>query len=156
MGNTKEISIGQSAPDFTLHNQNKETVTLSKLDGKWIVIFFYPKDDTPGCTVEVCSFRDNISDIKALNTIVLGVSVDNTESHLAFAENHQLPFSLLADPNGKVAELYGTFRDLFFYKKARRHSFIINPQGKIAKIYRSVNPKKHVAEVLNELRKFQK
>ena len=150
------IQIGQLAPDFTLQDQNAQPQTLSKMKGKWVVLYFYPKDETPGCVAEACSFRDNIVAIKAKNTVVWGVSVDNNESHEKFAENHQLPFTLLADPNGKIALKYGSLRNLLVFKIAKRHSFIIDPQGKIAKIYRNVNPKLHVAEILKDLQSLQK
>jgi len=120
-----------------------------------VVLYFYPKDETPGCVAEACSFRDNIVAIKAKNTVVWGVSVDNNESHEKFAENHQLPFTLLADPNGKIALKYGSLRNLLVFKIAKRHSFIIDPQGKIAKVYRNVNPKSHVAEILKDLEQLQ-
>ena len=150
------LEIGKMAPDFTLIDQNAKVQTLSKMRGKWLVLYFYPKDETPGCVAEACSFRDNIVAIKAKNTVVWGVSVDNNESHEKFAENHQLPFTLLADPEGKVAKKYGSLRNLFIFKIAKRHSFIIDPQGRIAKIYRNVNPKTHVAEILKDLQVLQK
>ena len=149
------IQIGQLAPDFTLQDQKSQPQTLSKMQGKWVVLYFYPKDETPGCVAEACSFRDNIVAIKAKNTVVWGVSVDNNESHEKFAENHQLPFTLLADPNGKIALKYGSLRNLLVFKIAKRHSFIIDPQGKIAKVYRNVNPKSHVAEILKDLEQLQ-
>jgi peroxiredoxin Q/BCP len=104
---------------------------------------------------EACSFRDNIVAIKAKDTVVWGVSVDNQESHAEFSKNHQLPFTLLADPGGKVAQVYDSLRNLFIIKVAKRNSFIINPQGEIAKVYRSVNPKTHVAEILKDLEVLQ-
>lgn len=149
------IQLGQLAPDFTLQDQKSQPQTLSKMQGKWVVLYFYPKDETPGCVAEACSFRDNIVAIKAKNTVVWGVSVDNNESHEKFAENHQLPFTLLADPNGKIALKYGSLRNLLVFKIAKRHSFIIDPQGKIAKVYRNVNPKSHVAEILKDLEQLQ-
>lgn len=149
------LKIGQAAPDFTLSDQNNQSQTLSKMQGKWVVLYFYPKDETPGCIAEACSFRDNIVAIKAKNTVVWGVSVDNTESHAEFAKNHQLPFTLLADPGGKVAQLYQALRNMVIFKIAKRHSFIINPQGKLVKAYRDVNPKTHVAEILKDLQEFQ-
>jgi len=150
------VKVGAAAPDFTLQDQKSQSQTLSKMHGKWIVLYFYPKDETPGCVAEACSFRDNIVAIKAKNTVVWGVSVDNNESHADFSENHQLPFTLLADPEGKVAELYGSLRNLLIFKIAKRHSFIIDPSGKIAKIYRNVNPKAHVDEILKDLEALQK
>ena len=149
------IRVGAQAPDFTLIDQNKIQQTLSKMRGKWIILYFYPKDETPGCTAEACSFRDNIVAIKAKNTVVWGVSVDNNESHSQFSRNHQLPFTLLADVGGKVASQYGSLLNLLLFKVAKRHSFIIDPEGKIAKIYRHVNPKAHVAEILEDLKKLQ-
>lgn len=156
MNINEQLSIGTAAPDFTLLDQNNKPVTLKKLEGMWVVLYFYPKDETPGCIVESCSFRDNIVAIKAKNTIVLGISVDSTESHKDFAKNHQLPFKLLADPKGNVAKLYGSLRNLLLFKVAKRHSFIINPKGQITQIYRSVNPKRHVVEILADLKRIQK
>lgn len=150
------LELGQLAPDFTLFDQKTHPQTLSKMRGKWLVLYFYPKDETPGCVAEACSFRDNIVAIKAKNTVVWGVSVDNNESHEKFAKNHQLPFTLLADPDGKVAKQYGSLRNLLIFKIAKRHSFIIDPQGRLVKIYRNVNPKAHVAEILEDLNVLQK
>ena len=149
------IEVGQKAPDFTLTDQKSLPQTLSKMKGKWLVLYFYPKDETPGCVAEACSFRDNIVAIKSKNTVVWGVSVDNTESHEKFAENHQLPFTLLADPGGRVAARYGSLRNLLLFKIAKRHSFIIDPSGKVVKVYRNVNPKTHVAEILKDLQVLQ-
>ncbi len=150
------LELGKPAPNFTLVDQHNQPQSLSKMKGKWVVLYFYPKDETPGCVTEACSFRDNIVAIKAKNTIVVGVSVDNSESHEMFAENHQLPFILLADPKGEVAKKYGALRNLLLFKIAKRHSFIIDPQGNIVKIYRDVNPKTHVAEILEYLTVLQK
>ena len=149
------LQIGAQAPDFTLSDQHNQLQTLSKMRGQWVVVYFYPKDETPGCVAEACSFRDNIAAIKAKNTVVWGVSVDNNESHAEFSKHHQLPFTLLADPAGKIAQRYGSLMNLLLFKIAKRHSFIIDPQGKIAKIYRSVSPKTHVAEILSDLKKLQ-
>ncbi len=151
----KSITVGAQAPDFSLSDQHNKTQTLSQMKGKWVVLYFYPKNETPGCVAEACSFRDNIVAIKAKNTIVVGVSVDNKESHAEFSKNHQLPFILLADPEGKVAKEYGSLLNLLLFKVAKRHSFIIDPQGNIAKIYRNVNPKSHVAEILKDLQTLQ-
>ncbi|HFC92133.1 MAG TPA: peroxiredoxin [Leucothrix mucor] len=149
------IKVGSVAPDFTLVDQKNQPQTLSKMKGRWLVLYFYPKDETPGCVAEACSFRDNMVAIRAKNTVVWGVSVDNKESHADFSKHHQLPFTLLADPDGKVAQRYGSIRDLLIFKIAKRHSFIIDPKGNIAKIYRNVTPKSHVEEVLNDLQKLQ-
>lgn len=150
-----ELTIGQSAPDFTLIDQKNQSQTLSKMRGKWLVLYFYPKDETPGCVAEACSFRDNIVAIKSKNTVVWGVSVDSTESHAEFSKKHRLPFTLLSDPDGKVAKKYGSLRNLLVFKVAKRNSFIIDPQGNIARIYRSVNPKTHVNEILKDMQVLQ-
>ena len=152
---SQKITIGQLAPDFSLMDQDQKLRTLSKMRGQWVVLYFYPKDETPGCTAEACSFRDNLVAIQASNTVVWGVSVDNSESHAEFAEKHKLPFTLLADSGGKVAKQYGSLLNMFIIKVAKRHSFIINPQGKIAKIYRQVNPKQHVEEIIKDLKSLQ-
>ena len=152
----KPVQIGHQAPDFTLSDQNNQPQTLSKMHGKWLVIYFYPKDETPGCVAEACSFRDNIVAINAKNTVVWGVSVDNNESHADFSKHHQLPFILLADTGGKIAQRYGSLMNMLVFKIAKRHSFIIDPQGNIAKIYRNVTPKTHVAEILADLKLLQK
>lgn len=149
------IIVGAQAPEFSLYDQHDEKQTLTKMQGKWVVLYFYPKDETPGCVAEACSFRDSMVAIKAKNTLVLGVSVDNKESHADFAKNHHLPFLLLADPDGKVAKQYGSLRNWVLFKMAKRHSFIIDPKGNIAKIYRQVVPKKHVQEVLKDLDSLQ-
>lgn len=155
MSANNRLKLQSPAPDFTLLDQDKKAQTLSKMQGKWVILYFYPKDETSGCVAEACSFRDNIAALKAKNTVVWGVSVDNPDSHAQFAKNHQLPFTLLADPAGSIAKRYGSLRNLLFFKVAKRHSFIIDPQGKIAKIYRKVSPQSHIAEILADLKKLQ-
>jgi len=150
------IKVGATAPNFTLIDQNNKPQTLSKMRGKWVVMYFYPKDETPGCTTEACNFRDNILSLRVKKAEVWGISVDSSKSHAEFSENHKLPFTLLADPKGRVAKQYGSLLNMIVFKIAKRHSFIIDPQGKIAKIYRNVNPKSHVAEVLKDLDLLQK
>ncbi len=150
------IKVGAIAPDFTLVDQNNQPQTLSKMRGKWVVMYFYPKDETPGCTTEACNFRDNILSLRVKKAEVWGISVDNSKSHADFAENHKLPFTLLADPAGKVAKQYGSLLNMVIFKVAKRHSFIIDPTGKIAKIYRNVNPKTHVEVILKDLDELQK
>lgn len=149
-----ELKIEDDAPDFSLIDQYKKTHQLSDFKDKWVVLYFYPKDDTPGCTTEACNFRDDIMEIQALGAEVLGVSIDNAESHAKFAEKHGLPFLLLSDPKGSVAKSYGSLMSLGPLKLAKRHSFIINPQGKLAKIYRKVNPSSHSEEIINDLKQF--
>ena len=143
------------APGFSLPDQDGQVHRLADYRGQWVVLYFYPKDDTPGCTTEACSFRDNINRLIARDAAVLGVSVDSVESHAAFAEKHELPFPLLADPEGKVADSYGALRNLLVFKLAKRQTFIIDPEGKLARIYRDVDPDVHVEQVLRELGRLQ-
>lgn len=150
-----DLKQGDIAPGFSLLNQSANTVSLKDYRGKWVVLYFYPKDDTPGCTTEACSFRDNINRLIARDAVVLGVSLDSQQSHAEFAKNHNLPFDLLADESGQVTKSYGALLDLKVFKYAKRHSFIINPQGHIAKVYRDVNPKQHVRDVLQDLHSLQ-
>lgn len=150
-----DLTAGDMAPSFSLVNQKGNTVKLGDYEGRWVVLYFYPKNDTPGCTTEACSFRDNINRLIAQDAVVLGVSLDSQKSHSAFAKKHGLPFDLLADESGEVANKYNALLDLKFVKFAKRHSFIINPQGEIAKVYRSVDPDKHVREVMADLKKLQ-
>lgn len=150
-----ELNIGDSAPTFSLINQHQETVSLDDYRGQWVVVYFYPKDDTPGCTTEACSFRDNINALIAQKAVILGISVDSVDSHKDFAKKFKLPFSLLSDETGAVAKQYDALLNLGVMQFTKRHSFIIDPEGKIVKIYRSVNPSTHVAEVLQEITQRQ-
>ena len=154
--NAQSIKVGAVAPDFTLIDQNNKPQTLSKMRGQWVVMYFYPKDETPGCTTEACNFRDNILSLRVKKAAVWGISVDNSKSHAEFSEHHKLPFTLLADVGGKVAKQYGSLLNMVIFKIAKRHSFIIDPQGKIAKTYRNVDPKTHVAQILKDLDELQK
>jgi len=149
------LNPGDPAPDFSLMDQHQVTQTLSEYRGQWVVVYFYPKNDTLGCTTEACSFRDNINGIIAKQATVFGVSVDSVESHKNFSQTHRLPFSLLSDSEGKVAASYNSLLNLGIMKFARRNSFIIDPTGKIAKIYKGVDPQTHVAEVLRDLQVLQ-
>jgi len=150
-----KLKIGQTAPDFTLIDQHNTPQTLSKYRGKWVVLYFYPKDNTPGCTTEACSFRDHINQLINKKAVIFGISVDNSKSHLKFAEENNLPFSLLSDTNKRVTQKYGALLNLFVIKVAKRQSFIINPNGEIVKIYRKVNPKQHVQQILDDLATLQ-
>jgi len=150
-----DLKVGDMAPDFTLVDQHGNDVSLGAQKGKWVVLYFYPKDDTPGCTTEACSFRDNINKLITQKAVVLGVSVDSKDSHKAFSEKHELPFSLLADVDGNVAQKYDAILDLKIIKFAKRNSFIIDKQGKIAKVYRDVDPSEHVRNVIADLTKLQ-
>lgn len=150
------INEGDPAPAFELSDQYHKTHKLADYRGKWVVLYFYPKDDTPGCTTEACHFRDDIIRIRELNAEVLGVSVDNAESHAKFAEKHGLPFPLLSDSDAMVAKSYGSLFSLGPIKIAKRHSFIINPEGKIARVYRDVKPDGHSDEIIRDLEVLQK
>ncbi|HHS99492.1 MAG TPA: peroxiredoxin [Thiomicrospira sp.] len=149
------LKVGDKAPEFSLLNQSGELISLASNKGQWVVLYFYPKDNTPGCTVEACDFRDNINQLVAQQAVVLGISLDSDQSHAEFAKKYGLPFDLLADKKAQVTKSYGALLDLKLIKFAKRHSFIIDPQGNIAKIYRSINPKKHVTEVMKDLQALQ-
>ncbi len=127
-------------------------IAISDYWGKWLVLYFYPKDDTPGCTTEACKFRDDISVLQRLGVEVLGVSTDDVKSHKEFAEKYHLPFSLLSDPKGETGKAYGALLSLGPLTFAKRHSFIIDLRGRIAKVYREVNAKRHSDEVIADLK----
>ena len=148
------LKVGDKAPNFALQDQNSITHTLSDYEGQWLVLYFYPKDDTPGCTTQACDFRDAVKRIIASKAVLFGLSLDSVRSHKLFAEKYNLPFSLLADETGEVSELYDSLSN--FYKMAKRNTFIVDPKGNIAKIYLSVNPKTHSEMVLNDLKILQK
>ncbi len=150
-----EIEVGMQAPSFNLFDQTETKHRLNDYLGKWVVLYFYPKDDTPGCTKEACAFRDDIAELQSLNVQVFGVSVDTTQSHAKFANKYSLQFPLLADIGGEVASSYGALTKIGPLKFAKRHTFIINPEGKLVKIYRSVKPVSHSDEVIAEIKKLQ-
>ena len=143
--------VGSRAPGFNLQDQNGEWHELSDYEGEWLAIYFYPKDDTPGCTTEACNFRDNIYAFNAIGASVVGISVDDVESKKAFADKYQLPFTLLADPSGEVCDAYGVLRDFKIGQLASRQSFLVHPEGVIVKHYAEVNPETHTQEVLADI-----
>jgi len=145
---------GTVAPAFSLPDQNGASRRLAEWRGKWVVLYFYPKDDTPGCTTEACSFRDDISLLTALGAQVVGVSVDDTVSHKVFAEKYQLPFPLLSDATAGVARQYGALSDWVVVKMAKRYTFIIDPAGRIAKVYLTVDAARHSKEVAADLKRL--
>ena len=150
------LAIGQPAPAFRLQNQTGEWVTLEQQRGKWLVLYFYPKDNTPGCTTQACEFRDNIFAYRKAGGVILGISVDDLASHRKFAEEHSLPFPILADADKKTARSYGVlYKAMGIMEIARRETFIIDPAGRIAKHYKSVNPKGHSELVLADLKALQ-
>lgn len=145
---------GDTAPDFRLVDQNGTIRSLSDFSGQWVVLYFYPKDDTPGCTKEACSFRDDLTTLEKLGAKVVGVSVDDSDSHSKFASKYHLPFPLLADADGKVAESYGALTNLLLLKIAKRYTFLIDPKGKVAKVYLSVDTSRHSQEIVDDLKKL--
>lgn len=152
--------LNKKAPQFTLPDQKKDMHSLKDYAGKWVLIYFYPKDDTPGCTKEACAIRDNFPDFKKIKMVVLGISIDSVQSHAKFAEKYTLPFTLLADEKKEVVKKYGVWQKKKFmgreYMGTLRTSFLINPEGKIVKIYENVNPETHAEEVLKDIKKWIK
>jgi peroxiredoxin Q/BCP len=147
-----ELTNGTKAPDFDLQDQHGNSHKLSDYKGKRVVLYFYPKDDTPGCTTEACSFRDNFIDYKAAGITVIGISKDDVKSHAKFADKFELPFTILADPDHKVSELYGVWGEKTFMGKQSmgiiRTTFLIDKEGKLKEIMPKVNPKGHAEDVL--------
>jgi thioredoxin-dependent peroxiredoxin len=142
---------GSAAPAFELTDQSGEIRRLEDYGGKWLVLYFYPKDDTPGCTTQACEFRDNIFAFRRLGAEIVGISVDDAESHAAFAEKHGLPFTLLADVGGEVAKEYGVLRNFGVITLASRQTFLISPDGQIARHYEKVDVNTHSEEVLRDI-----
>jgi len=142
---------GSTAPDFTLASQEGGSVSLKDYRGSWVVLYFYPKDQTPGCTREARNFQVDQSKYAAHHAVVLGVSVDSVDSHKKFCAKEGLNFKLLADTNGKVSKAYGSLTNFGVVKFAARHTFLIDPSGKVAKAYTSVDPERHSEEVLAAL-----
>jgi peroxiredoxin Q/BCP len=149
-------SEGSSAPDFSLPSQEGSPVSLKDYRGRWVVLYFYPKDQTPGCSREAHNFQVDQPKYAERNAVVLGVSLDSVDSHKKFCAKEGLNFKLLADTDHKVTDSYGSLTNLGVVKFAARHTFLIDPTGKIAKAYTSVDPLKHSAEVLAELDVLQK
>ena len=150
------LKVGDDAPTFTLPDSLGNQVSLNDYKGKWVVLYFYPKDDTPGCTTEACHFRDDFKSLEAIGAKVIGVSIDDSFSHKKFAEKYNLPFPLLSDASGEVASRYGALNNFLVIKLAKRYTYLINPQGKIAKIYLSVDTSKHSQEIIDDLKGLKK
>ena len=144
--------VGQAAPDFSLPDQNGQVHSLKEYAGKWLVLYFYPKDDTPGCTQEACAFRDDLHQLTALGAQVVGISVDDSSSHAEFAKKYHLPFPLLADSKTSVAASYGVLLNLGIMKMAKRYTFLIDPQGRISKVYDKVETSRHSNEIIEDLK----
>ena len=149
------LSVGDTAPNFTVKDTNGNTVTLSDYAGKTVVLYFYPKDDTPGCAKEACSFRDNYQQYLSQGITVFGVSMDDEASHQAFTQKFNLPFPLLADEEKKIVNAYGVWGEKVFmgrkYQGIHRVTFLIGPDGRIKQIWPKVKPEDHAAEVLAAL-----
>lgn len=147
--------LSKLAPSFALPDQTGTIHRLADYLGKWVVVYFYPKDMTPGCTVEACNFRDNQARLLAVGAVVLGISADSVKRHSKFAQAENLNFPILADENKEVCNAYGSFGKKKFmgreYEGILRNTFLINPLGKVVKIYESVKPAKHVSELLSDL-----
>lgn len=149
-------AVGAAAPGFNLTTNEGKQVSLSDFKGKWVVLYFYPKDFTQGCTIEARNFQRDIAKYEAINTVILGVSVDNAESHKEFCAKEGLNFKLLADTDAKVSEQYGSIMEYNGAKLSARNTFIIDPQGKVAKVFEKVKVAPHSEEVLAALASLQK
>ena len=149
------LNPGNKAPDFTLPDQNDSPVSLGDFRGKWVVLYFYPRDNTPGCAAEACDFTDSLADFSGLKAAVLGVSPDSTKSHRSFIEKQNLEITLLSDPEHKVLKAYGAWQKKKMYGKEYwgviRSTFLIDPEGKTAHVWPKVSVKGHVAEVKEKL-----
>ncbi|MEK6604944.1 MAG: thioredoxin-dependent thiol peroxidase [Nitrospirota bacterium] len=147
----EELNVGDKAPAFSLPDERSETVSLKSLKGKQVVLYFYPKDDTPGCTKEACGFRDSITPIGKADAVVLGVSMDDADSHARFIKKYGLPFSLLCDEDGTVSKAYGVYKKKNMYGRIywgiERSTFIIDETGRLKAIFRKVKVDGHVAEI---------
>lgn len=149
-------ALGSAAPEFKLQDQNGKWHELKDYRGKWVALYFYPKDKTPGCTTQACEFRDNIFAFRDAGAVILGISVDDVESHKEFSEKHGLPFPILADDKKVVAKEYGVLkRFLGTVELAKRDTYLIDPQGKIVKHYEDVDPKGHSQVVLKDIKELQ-
>lgn len=146
---------GAIAPDVSLPDPVGKVRTLSEWRGQWLVLYFYPKNETPACTEEACSFRDEWARLQQLGAAVVGVSVDTPASNAAFAQHYKLPFPLLADEHGEAAQRYGALSDWGLVRFAKRRTFIIDPQGRVAKVYQSVDTGRHSGEIIADLQALQ-
>lgn len=149
------LKLNESAPDFSLPDQDGKLHKLSDYRGKFVLIYFYPKDDTPGCTKEACSFRDNLPQFGNIGTAIIGISTDTVLSHKKFVQKYKLPFTILADTDKKIVKQYGVWQPKKFMGReflgTVRSTFLVNPKGKIVKMYEKVNPSTHVQEVIKDL-----
>lgn len=149
------LQPGEIAPQFALPDADGKSHRLDEWRGRWLILYFYPRDNTPGCTAEAIAFRDHMPELAARQAQVVGVSVDDAASHRSFTDQERLPFPLLADIDGKVASRYGALTNLAIVKFAKRHTYLIDPDGRIAIAYRDVDPARHVGEILADLKRLQ-
>src|ERR1700730_7012790 len=149
-------AVGAAAPDFTLNSQENKPVSLHDFKGKWVVLYFYPKDFTSGCTVEAHNFQRDQAQYDARNAVIIGVSMQDADSHQKFCAKEGLSFKLLADTDSHVSSTYDSVRDLGVAKLSARHTFLIDPNGMVRKVYTDVKPEKHSEEVLAALAELQK
>ena len=154
-----KLKAGDKAPKFTLPDQNGSEHSLSDYEGQWLLVYFYPRDNTPGCTNEAKAIRDEMAKFRRRKIAVFGVSTDSVKSHKKFADKHKLPFTLLSDEGKEMVKAYGVWGPKKFMGReflgTKRRSFLIDPQGKIAKVYEKVKPKEHVCEVLDDQRELK-
>ncbi|HEY9828167.1 MAG TPA: thioredoxin-dependent thiol peroxidase [Stenomitos sp.] len=152
------IQIGSPAPEFSLSNAQGEYIHLSQFRGQWVIVYFYPKDNTPGCTKEACGFRDHFESFQSQNIQILGISPDGATAHQKFIAKHNLPFTLLCDPDASVAKAYESYGPKQFmgkqYEGVYRQTFVIDPTGVIVKIYRKVKAESHAGELLDNMRQI--
>ncbi len=152
------ITLNTPAPGFELPDQTGNMHRLSDYKGKWVLLYFYPKDDTPGCTIEACTIRDSMSNFEKANAVVLGVSADSPESHAKFAEKYSLPFTLLADESKEVVKAYDSWAPMKLFGReilgVQHNSYLIDPEGVVVKEYKGVKPQDHAQEVLQDIASF--
>lgn len=149
------LKINSKAPDFNLPNSNGQMMSLANFKGSWLVLYFYPKDDTPGCTKEACEFRNDLHKLENLGAKVVGISVDEGSSHAAFAKKYNLPFPLLSDKDGAVAQKYNALTNLGLIKIAKRYTFLIDTEGNLRKSYFNVDTSKHSEEIIVDITKLK-
>lgn len=153
------LEIGKSIPQFSLPDQDRKIHNIKDYKGKWVIIYFYPKDLTPGCTTEACNFQEALPDFNSIDAVIFGISKDSVKQHKKFANKYNLQFSLLSDENSDVCEQFGVWQKKSMYGKEymgiARSTFIVNPAGKIVKVYPKVNVKEHHSEILNDLKELK-
>jgi peroxiredoxin Q/BCP len=153
------LEIGKSIPQFSLPDQDGKIHNIKDYKGKWVIIYFYPKDLTPGCTTEACNFQEALPDFNSIDAVIFGISKDSVKQHKKFANKYNLQFSLLSDENSDVCEQFGVWQKKSMYGKEymgiARSTFIVNPAGKIVKVYPKVNVKEHHSEILNDLKELK-